>query len=103
MTAPDHTAWPTTIEYATACAHWPQPGHGTHLRKRSSLAKARQAIIDSDHHAEMMAGLPGRHWYGGEAPHRLMVRAVTTWVDHDSAPKGVHPGQLTIEEEQEGP
>lgn len=93
----NHSDWPTTIEYATACAHWPGPGHRQHLRKRTSLKKAQQAIIDADHHAEMLKAQGGRHWYIEEAPHQLMVRAVTDWVPADTPPK-VHDGQLTIDE-----
>jgi len=97
----DHSSWPTSIEYATCCAHWPAAGHRTHLKPRASRAKAQQAIIDSDHHAEMLRRTGERHWYIEEAPHRLLVRAVTAWVDADAAPTPVHPGQLTIDQDGE--
>jgi len=65
------------IEWATACAHWPAPGHRAHLRERKDERKARQAVLDSDHHAAMHPGT----FYAPEAPYRVMVREVSPWVE----------------------
>jgi len=67
-------------EWATVCAQWPGPGHKSHLTVRKDKAKAKQAVIDGNHEAEMLkAKIGGRHWYIDEAPFRLMYREVTDW------------------------
>jgi len=80
------------IEFATACAHYPAPGHQRHLRIRSSEAKARQAVIDSDHHAAMHPDL----WYAGEAPYQLLTRELSPWIP--AGPK-VDPNQPELFQE----
>jgi hypothetical protein len=75
----------TKQEWATVCAHWPSPGHKSHLVKRKDEKKARQEITDANHHAEMLAAKMEKHWYVDEAPHRLVSRPVSDWevVDGD--------------------
>ena len=54
-------AMATKQEWATVCAQWPGPGHKSHLTPRTNQAKAKQAVIDNNHHAEMLAAKEGRH------------------------------------------
>lgn len=65
-----------TTEYATVCAHYGKPGHTRHLVPRHNLAKATQAAIDANHHAEIHSTL----WYADEAPWVVMTREVSPWV-----------------------
>jgi len=73
----------TKQEWATVCAHWPGPGHKAHITVRKDKAKAKQAVIDNNHHAEMLAAKMERHWYIDEAPFRLMSREVTGWQEEN--------------------
>ena len=73
----------TKQEWATVCAPWPRPGHKAHLTPRTNKAKAKQAVIDNNHHAEMLAAKMERHWYIDEAPFRLMSREVTGWQEEN--------------------
>ena len=81
-------------EWATACAHWPASGHKAHLRERNSEAKARQAVIDANHHAEMHPG----SWYAKEAPHRVLAREVTPWTDSPGIDPVLEPSLFDMED-----
>jgi hypothetical protein len=71
----------TEQQWATVCAQWPGPGHKSHLTVRTNKAKAKQAVIDNNHHAEMLAAKLERHWYIDEAPFKLMSREVADWTE----------------------
>ena len=70
-------------EFRVVCARFPDEGHRLHVHTKRDLARAKQSVIDSDHHSEMMSRRGSRHWYTNEAPHRIQVREVSEWVDFD--------------------
>ena len=71
-------------EYRIVCAHYPASGHRSHQHAKATLAKALQAVVDANHHAEMQRDRQGerRTWYVNEAPWRVQVREVGDWLDH---------------------
>lgn len=57
-------------------------GHTTHAYSKSSLAKATQAVIDADHHSEMVIAKVGvGNYYLNEAPWRIQSREIGEWED----------------------
>lgn len=66
-------------ELRVVCANYGTSGHSTHVWPKKDLAKAKQALRDAAHHAEMMIGQEGRHWYLEEVPHRIEERTVSEW------------------------
>jgi len=62
-------------EYQIVCNHYPKTDHKRHFYLKKTLAKATQAVIDQNHHAE----LHPEHFYAREAPWRVQVREVGKW------------------------
>ena len=69
----------TTKEYRVVCARYGERGHGQHTWAKKTEAKAKQAVIDNNHHAEVVVA--STHFYTQEAPYRVQVREVTDWED----------------------
>ena len=74
------------IEWRTVCAQFGSRGHASHQWPKRDEAKATQAVIDANHHAEKVGHDPDgtpRMWYLNEAPYKVQSRRVEAWSDHE--------------------
>ena len=60
-------------EYRVICGNFGSRGHSSHAWPKANKAKAKQAVIDLDHHAEIHP----TSYYAGEAPYEIQTREVT--------------------------
>ena len=65
----------TETEWRVVCAHQGTPGHTDHAWVKGNEKKARQAVIDSNHRAEMKP----KSFYADEAPYQVESREVGPW------------------------
>jgi hypothetical protein len=71
-------------EIRIVCANYGKKGqssHSSHAWNKTTMAKAKQSLIDLDHRAE----LHPNSYYANEAPYRIQVREVTAWKDASNA------------------
>jgi hypothetical protein len=62
-------------EWRVVCSRYGTSGHSSHAWPKGTEAKARQSVIDADHHAEMNPGT----FYAKEAPYVVESREVAPW------------------------
>ena len=67
------------LEWRMVCRLFGTQGHNAHHKTKATKAKARQAVIDQNHHAQMHPD----SFYAKEADWRLQSRTVTEWEDTD--------------------
>lgn len=67
------------IEIRVVCQqHGKAAGHAQHTWQKRDMKKARQAVIDSEHHREMHP----TNFYKAELPYRIETREVGPWVEY---------------------
>ena len=72
-----------TVQWAMACARYPQPGHKSHVWMKRDEPTAWEAAWAADKHSARYSNL----WHGREAPHQVLTRTIPAWVQ-------VNPGPL---------
>lgn len=72
-------------EYRVVCAHFGtgsrHSAHKWEKRSKDAKHKAKQAVIDLNHHADVTR--PEDSFYRNEAPYRVQIREVTAWTDDE--------------------
>lgn len=66
-------------EYRVVCVRFGTQGHSGHVKTKPTKAKAKQSVIDQNHHAELHPD----HFYAREAPYRIQTRETTAWEDEE--------------------
>ena len=69
------------VEWRVTCAQFGTAGHSNHSWIKKDEKKARQSVIDANHHAEMLMNKGTKSWYLNEAPYVLERREVGPWTE----------------------